>query len=54
MDGKQIVFGETGFDELLDTLRAAGTPQDIAWLAEQYIEILRTQAQTPTQTEEQE
>lgn len=52
MEGKQIVFGETGFDELLDALRNAGTPQDIAWLAEHYIEILR--AQTQTQTEDQE
>ncbi len=49
MDGKPILFGETGLTELLDLLREAGTPQDIAWLAEQYIEILRKEAQTEEQ-----
>jgi hypothetical protein len=49
MDGKPILFGETGLEALLDLLREAGTPQDIAWLAEQYIEILRKEAQTEEQ-----
>jgi hypothetical protein len=49
MDGKQITFGTTGFDELLEALREAGEPQDIAWLAERYIEILRKLAQTEEQ-----
>ena len=46
MDGKHITFGTTGFDELLEALREATEPQDIAWLAERYIEILRTIAQS--------
>jgi len=49
MEGKQISFGTTGFEELLELLRDAGEPQDIAWLAERYIEILRAQAQTEEQ-----
>jgi len=49
MDGTPILFGEPGLTELLDLLREAGTPQDIAWLAEQYIEILRKEAQTEEQ-----
>lgn len=49
MEGKQISFGTTGFEELLEQLRDAGEPQDIAWLAERYIEILRAQAQTEEQ-----
>lgn len=49
MDGKQISFGSTGFEELLEALREAGEPQDIAWLAERYIDILRTKAQTEEQ-----
>jgi hypothetical protein len=49
MDGKQISFGSTGMEELLELLREAGEPQDIAWLAERYIEILRTKAQTEEQ-----
>lgn len=49
MDGKHIIFGTTGFDELLEALREATEPQDIAWLAERYIEILRTLAQSEEQ-----
>jgi len=49
MEGKQISFGTTGFEELLEKLRDAGEPQDIAWLAERYIEILRAHAQTEDQ-----
>lgn len=49
MDGKHIIFGTTGFDELLEALREATEPQDIMWLAERYIEILRTKAQTEEQ-----
>jgi hemerythrin-like domain-containing protein len=49
MEGKQISFGTTGFEELLEKLRDASEPQDIAWLAERYIEILRAHAQTEDQ-----
>jgi len=49
MDGKHITFGTTGFDDLLEALREATDPQDITWLAERYIEILRTIAQSEKQ-----
>ncbi len=49
MDGKQISFGSTGYEELLTALREAGEPQDIAWLAERYIEILRSKAESEEQ-----
>jgi len=49
MDSKHITFGTTGFDNLLEALREATDPQDITWLAERYIEILRTIAQSEEQ-----
>lgn len=41
MDGKNVIFGETGMERLVQLLRASGQPQDIAKLAEKYLEILR-------------
>lgn len=41
MDGKSVTFGETGMDRLVQILRASGQPQDITWLTERYLEILR-------------
>ena len=48
-DKEFVAKRTTGFDELLEALREAGEPQDIAWLAERYIEILRKLAQTEEQ-----
>lgn len=41
MDGKNVIFGETALERLVQLLRASGQPQDITWLTERYIEILR-------------
>jgi hypothetical protein len=41
MDGKNVIYGETGMERLAQLLRASGQPQDIAWLTERYLEILR-------------
>jgi hypothetical protein len=41
MDAKNVIFGETGLDKLVQALRASGQPQDIAKLVERYLEILR-------------
>ena len=41
MDAKNVIFGETGLDKLVQLLRASGQPQDIAKLLERYVEILR-------------
>jgi hypothetical protein len=41
MDGKNVIYGETGIDRLVQILRSSGQPQDIAWLTERYLEILR-------------
>jgi len=41
MDAKNVIFGETGLDKLVQMLRATGQPQDIAKLLERYLEILR-------------
>ena len=41
MDAKNVIFGETGLDKLVQLLRASGQPQDIAKLLERYLEILR-------------
>lgn len=41
MDGKNVTYGETGMDRLLQVLRSSGQPQDITWLTERYLEILR-------------
>jgi hypothetical protein len=41
MDAKNVIFGETALDKLVQTLRASGQPQDIAKLVERYLEMLR-------------
>jgi hypothetical protein len=41
MDAKNVIFGETGLEKLVQMLRASGQPQDIAKLLERYLEILR-------------
>ena len=41
MDAKNVLFGETGLDRLVQLLRASGQPQDIVKLAERYLELLR-------------
>ena len=41
MDAKNVIFGETRLEKLVQMLRASGQPQDIAKLVERYLEILR-------------
>ncbi len=41
MDGKSVVYSETAMDKLAQVLRSSGQPQDITWLTERYIELLR-------------
>jgi hypothetical protein len=41
MDAKNVIYGETGLDRLVQMLRASGQPQDIAKLVERYLELLR-------------
>lgn len=41
MDGKNVIYGETAMDKLIQLLRQSGQPQDMAWLTERYLEILR-------------
>ena len=41
MDAKNVIYGETGVDRLVQLLRASGQPQDIAKLTERYLEVLR-------------
>ena len=41
MDAKNVIFGETALEKLVQMLRASGQPQDIAKLLERYLEILR-------------
>jgi hypothetical protein len=41
MDAKNVIFGETALDKLVQQLRAAGQPRDIVWLTERYLELLR-------------
>jgi hypothetical protein len=41
MDAKNVIFGETALDKLVQLLRSGGQPRDIVWLAEKYLEILR-------------
>jgi hypothetical protein len=42
MDAKNIIYGETALDTLIQWLRATGEPQDIEHLLERYLDILRT------------
>jgi hypothetical protein len=41
MDAKNVIYGETGLEKLVQMLRASGQPQDIAKLVERYLELLR-------------
>ncbi|NJO83681.1 MAG: hypothetical protein HC828_13320 [Blastochloris sp.] len=41
MDAKNVIYGETGIERLVQMLRAGGQPVDITKLTERYIEILR-------------
>ena len=41
MDAKNVIYGETGLEKLVQMLRASGQPQDITKLIERYLEILR-------------
>jgi hypothetical protein len=41
MDAKNVIYGETGLEKLVQLLRASGQPQDIAKLVERYLELLR-------------
>ncbi|HMP40647.1 MAG TPA: hypothetical protein PKA05_09735 [Roseiflexaceae bacterium] len=50
MDGKNVIYGETALDRLVQELRANGQPQDITWLTERYLEILRELVQAEEQT----
>ncbi len=40
MDAKQIIFGETSLDKLLQWLRSSGEPKDIREVLVQYLQIL--------------
>ena len=46
MDAKNITYGETAIDRLVQMLRASGQPQDIAKLTERYIDTLREMVQS--------
>ena len=41
MDAKNVIYGETALEKLVQMLRASGQPQDVTKLVERYIEILR-------------
>ncbi len=41
MDAKNVIFGETAIEKLVQMLRASGQPQDIAKLVERYLDLLR-------------
>lgn len=41
VDAKNITYGETAIDKLVQALRTGGQPQDITKLTERYLEILR-------------
>jgi hypothetical protein len=49
MDAKNVIYGETGLDRLVQLLRSSGQPQDIARLTERYLEILRELVQAEEQ-----
>jgi hypothetical protein len=49
MDAKNVIYGETGIDRLVQLLRASGQPQDIARLTERYLELLRELVQAEEQ-----
>lgn len=41
MDAKSIIYGETAIDKLVQWLKSTGEPQDIEFVVEVYLEILR-------------
>ncbi len=41
MDAKNITFGETAMDRLVQWLRQAGQPQPMERVVERYLELLR-------------
>lgn len=41
MDAKNIIYGETAIDRLVQMLRASGQPMDVTKLTERYLELLR-------------
>lgn len=41
MDAKNIIYGETAVDRLVQLLRAQGQPMDVATLTQRYLEMLR-------------
>ena len=41
MDAKNVIFGETAIEKLVQMLRASGQPQDVAKLVERYLDLLR-------------
>lgn len=49
IDAKNITYGETAIDRLVQLLRASGQPQDLTKLTERYIELLREMVQTDEQ-----
>ena len=42
MDARNIRFGDTGLDELIQWIRQTGQPQTLEALAERYLLILRS------------
>ncbi|NOK60544.1 MAG: hypothetical protein GFH27_549297n143 [Chloroflexi bacterium AL-W] len=41
MDAKNVIYGETGLDQLVQQLRAFGKPLEISELTQHYLTILR-------------
>jgi hypothetical protein len=41
MEARNIIYGETGLDTLVQWLRSTGEPQELDRLLERYLEILR-------------
>jgi hypothetical protein len=50
MDGKNVTYGETAMEKLIQAVRQSGQPQDVAWLTERYLEILRELVLTEEQS----
>ncbi len=50
MDGKNVIYGETAIERLAQLLRASGQPQEIIWLTERYLTLLRELVQTEEQS----
>lgn len=41
MEAKNIIYGETALNNLVQWLRATGEPQDIEQVLQRYLELLR-------------